>query len=133
MASNNDRTACITIPIGRQLLRTNKLRSSRLNSIKDTFDPGKGGPALPDGAVGDYQMALVIDHGDVAGDSGFQETITYPAAFTLVSGFASETAAKDAAVAELEAEGMTTWVVAVDQDPASGLYTAFGAGLAPQD
>ena len=34
----------------------------------------------------------------------------------------------------LTAEGATAWVIAVDQDPIDGTYTAFGAGLSgPND
>ncbi|RKY21762.1 MAG: hypothetical protein DRQ55_03195 [Planctomycetota bacterium] len=87
-------------------------------------------PAATTGdAVGDLQAALVIENGDVDGGGGFQETITYGSAFTIVSG-TSEVEAKDAAVAELSDAGMETWVVAVDEDPSNpGTYTAFGAGL----
>ncbi len=80
-------------------------------------------------AVGDMQFALVIEHGD-GNASSFNQTVTYPAAFTLVSQFVSEVDAVDSAMQNLNTLGMETWVIAVDRDPDTMLYSAFGAGLA---
>lgn len=107
--------------------------TENVNTIATQLDPGGSGPALPDDSEGDYQMALVIDHGDILGTSGFQETLVYPGAFTLVSGYASAEQARDVAIANLQDEGMTTWVIATDDDPESGTFSAFGAGLGPLD
>ncbi|MGQ0552493.1 MAG: hypothetical protein ACT4PU_04670 [Planctomycetota bacterium] len=79
-------------------------------------------------AVGDLQAALVIDHGDSDG-SGFADVTHYRLASTLVRGFASPVLAQRDAVRRLQAELIDTWVVAVDQDPVTGLYAAFGIGL----
>ena len=84
-----------------------------------------GGPVTDD-----LQAALVIDHGqggDVQ-DGRFLFT-SYPLAFTLVCDYATEAEARQAAIDNLTARGMDTWVVAVDADPETGLYAAFGAGL----
>lgn len=78
----------------------------------------------------DLQAALRIDHGD-EGESlnkRAYESI-YPTAFTLVNEQATELAAHDAAVANLQALGLTTWVIGVDQDPDSGTWCAFGIGM----
>ncbi len=79
-------------------------------------------------AAGDMQAALVIDHGDSDG-SGFADITHYRLASTLVRGFASPVLAQLEAVRRLRAELIDTWVVAVDQDPVTGLYAAFGIGL----
>lgn len=83
-------------------------------------------PAQAMGSIlGDRQAALLIEPDPVVlGKS------TYPVAFTLVSGFNTETEAQDEAARALMAKGITTYVIASDVDPNTGLFTAFGAGLA---
>jgi hypothetical protein len=96
-------------------------------NVSTIVEPG----ATTSDATGDFQAALVIENGDVGGGGGFQETMTYGSAFTLVSGFLDEDSAKSEAEAQLTDAGMEAWVIAVDEDPANpGLFTAFGAGLA---
>jgi hypothetical protein len=82
-------------------------------------------------ATGDMQMVLLIDHGDSNG-TGFADITHYKMGFTLMRGFATQTEAANEAVRRLRLEtGATTWVVATDQDPVSGLWATFGAGLGP--
>ena len=74
-------------------------------------------------------IALLIDNGDTPANS-FGKTTHYKVGFTLIQGFATSTLALQEAVRRLRTEtGATTWVVAVDQDPVSQLYSAFGAGI----
>ena len=121
------------------------------NNGKDTFnwsfdpnsrikafavDPTKnvGNVVAPAQAVGretdvDRQFALLIDNGDTPANS-FGKTTHYKVGFTLIQGFATSPLALQEAVRRLRTEtGATTWVVAVDQDPVSQLYSAFGAGI----
>jgi hypothetical protein len=94
--------------------------------IGDLTTPASSGGPI----TGDLQAALVIDHGR-GGDipnGRFLET-HYPVAFTLVVGFATEAGARAAAESNLLQRGMTSWVIATDADPESGLYAAFGIGL----
>ena len=67
----------------------------------------------------DLQAALRIDHGD-EGDTLLNRAFEteYPTAFTLVNEQVSEQAAHDAAVANLQGLGLTTWVISVDQPAA---------------
>lgn len=96
-------------------------------NVSTYTEPSQG----DDDVTGDYQVALIIDNGDVGGGGGMQETMTYSVSFTLISNFLSEEGARQAAVDDLTAAGIESWVVVVDEDPASpGLFTAFGAGLA---
>jgi len=77
----------------------------------------------------DRQFALWIDAGDTPAGS-FGDVTRYKIGFTLVEGFATETLAKQEAVRRLRFEaGAEAWVVAVDQDPVSGKWSAFGAGV----
>jgi hypothetical protein len=73
----------------------------------------------------DLQVALLIKHGDMYPD----EVTHYRTAFTMVKGLPSPSAAMQEAVARLRAVGLETWVVAVDKDPVTGRYAAFGTGL----
>jgi hypothetical protein len=83
-------------------------------------------PAVTFGnATGDMQAAVLVE----AGDLGVGQTLQVGTAFTLTGGFASATAALNDAVRRLREAGVDTWVVAVDLDPATGLYAAFGTGL----
>jgi hypothetical protein len=77
---------------------------------------------------GDQQFALVIEHGDSDG-TGLADITEYQTAFTLIRGASSSVAAKDEVVRRLLIAGMTTWVVAVDQDPVNSTWAAFGVGL----
>jgi len=92
---------------------------------------GGGGGGQPSQGVGDdtgdFQMAMIIDHGDLDPTGGFQQSLLYPAAYTMVTG-QSEADAKAAAQANLEAAGMRTWCIAVDDDGGS-LFVAYGVGL----
>ena len=78
--------------------------------------------------TGDLQAALVIEHGASAGAGG-SDTTHYATAYTWVKGFATANAALNEAVRRLRLAGVETWVVAVDADPDSGLFAAFGTGL----
>ena len=91
-------------------------------------------PAANQGdALGDLQIVMDIDGGDVNGSTLARPVhIRYPMAFTQVTDFGTEVQAVQAAVQNLTASGVTTWVVAVDVDPDTGLHTAFGAGLGDQ-
>ena len=76
----------------------------------------------------DRQFALVIDDGDSPASS-FGEVHRYKMGFVHVLGFSTQALALEEAVRRLRLEaGATTWVVAVDQDPISLQYAAFGAG-----
>jgi hypothetical protein len=99
-------------------------------------DVGGGQPSQGVGdEFGDFQMAMIIDHGDLL--VGFQHTLLFPAAYTLVVDDDEEDAVA-AAQANLEAAGATTWCIAVDTDYSSEspggdyLWLAFGVGLGPQ-
>ncbi len=89
-------------------------------------------PAQSSGSVtDDMQMALLIEHGrggDVIVDGRRYETL-YDLGFTMVKELASRDDAVAAARDNLLAAGLRTWVVAADQDPDSGTWAAFGAGL----
>jgi hypothetical protein len=86
-------------------------------------------PAQPFGnATGDMQAAMVIKHGDSTG-AGYSDITHYRTAFTLVKGFSTAQQALNNAVRNLRDAGIDTWVVAVDQDPKTGLFAAFGTGL----
>jgi hypothetical protein len=83
-------------------------------------------PAQPFGnATGDLQTAVTIDAGNLLAPQVY-ETLT---AFTYVKGFSSVSAALNEAVRRLRLVGIDSWVVAVDADPATGLFAAFGTGL----
>jgi hypothetical protein len=83
-------------------------------------------PAVSFGnATADMQAAVVIDAGNLNG----QQSAHYRTAFTYTKGFATAVLALNDAVRLLRQAGVDTWVVAVDKDPTSGLYTAFGTGL----
>ncbi|MCB9896501.1 MAG: hypothetical protein H6825_00730 [Planctomycetes bacterium] len=84
-------------------------------------------PATTTGIVtGDMQFAFTVDRGDAI---GFEDLRAYPMAFSLVTDFVSKDDAVQSVVQNLKVEDIETWVVAVDQDPDTGLYSAFGAGL----
>lgn len=77
--------------------------------------------------VGDMQLALLIDQGSMPpGGVGAQ----YKLGFTYVTGEATEFDALEEAQRNLTiGVGVTTWVIATDQDPDTGLWAAYGAGL----
>ncbi len=80
--------------------------------------------------TGDLQVALVATAGNVIGGSvDNPKLVRFPMAFTLVDQFVSEIDAVQSAVQNLLASDTETWTVAVDADPTTGLYTAFGIGL----
>jgi hypothetical protein len=86
-------------------------------------------PAQPfSNATGDLQAAMLIKHGNSSG-AGYADITHYRTAFTLVKGYATAQQALNNAVRNLRDAGVDTWVVAVDQDPATNLYAAFGTGL----
>lgn len=93
-----------------------------------------GDIVVPGQAVGretavDRQFALLIDDGDTPASS-FGATTHYKVGFTLIHGLSTSTLALQEAVRRLRTEtGATTWVVAIDQDPVTQLYSAFGAGI----
>lgn len=77
----------------------------------------------------DRQFALLIDDGDTPANK-FGEVHRYKVGFTHIEGFSTQQLALEEAVRRLRLEaGATTWVVAVDQDPVSLKFAAFGAGL----
>jgi hypothetical protein len=77
----------------------------------------------------DRQFAFLIDDGDTPAGS-FGEVRHYKVGFTLIQGFSTQALAVQEAVRRLRFEaGAETWVVAVDQDPVSLTFSAFGAGL----
>src|SRR5262249_24532599 len=83
-------------------------------------------PAQPFGnATGDLQAAVLIKGGDLAAG----QSILARTAFTYTKGFATSTLALNDCVRRLREVGIDTWVVAVDKDPVTGLYAAFGTGL----
>ncbi len=83
-------------------------------------------PAVTFGnATGDMQAAVMVE----AGDFGVGQTLLVRTAFTWTEGFASASLALNDAIRRLREAGVDTWVVAVDLDPATGLYAAFGTGL----
>lgn len=92
-------------------------------NVGNVTEPAQG----DDDAIGDFQAAFVIEPGTLG--AGFAFTATNEMAFTLVSGFVTEDQAKDAAQQELEDCGSDSWVIAVDEDPDTGLFCAFGAGV----
>ncbi|HZL99167.1 MAG TPA: hypothetical protein VFD43_02850, partial [Planctomycetota bacterium] len=76
----------------------------------------------------DRQFALWIDKGDTPAGS-FGASTEYLVAYTLVEGYPTEDHALQAAVRNLRFEaGAETWVVAVDLDPATLTFAAFGVG-----
>ncbi len=86
-------------------------------------------PVQPFGnATGDMQAAMVIKHGNSTG-AGYSDITHYRTAFTAVKGLATAQQALNSAVRNLRDAQIDTWVVAVDVDPATGLYAAFGTGL----
>jgi len=90
-------------------------------TVADVTPPANGTGSI----MGDRQAALLIEPDPVVTGK-----TTYPIAFALVSGFNTETDAQDEAQRALQAKGITTYVIASDVDPATGLYSAVGAGLA---
>ena len=83
-------------------------------------------PAVPFcNATGDLQTAVVIDGGTLQP----QQSAHYRTAFTYTKGFTTAVLALNDAVRRLRDAGVDTWVVAVDKDPTSGLFAAFGTGL----
>ncbi|GEM_PF-2480379 len=113
-----------------------------LDGPTGTESPNGGGGGQPSQGVGDdtgdFQLAMIIDHGDLDVSEGFMQTLNYPAAYTMVTD-TSEAAAVAAATANLVAAGMTTYCIAVDVDGGGGslgdggTYVAYGAGLGPRD
>jgi len=92
-----------------------------LQAPDDTFGRSKG----------DLQVALLIKHGDMTGSTA-GEVVHYRTAFTLAKGYPTSKDALNEAVARLRAVGLETWVVAVDRDPVTGRFAAFGTGLGLQ-
>ena len=88
------------------------------SNVSNAIRPGASSGSQTD----DLQSALSIDHGD-----GPQAT--YLTGFTYVRGHATEMDALMDAQRRLREIGLTTMVVAVDVDPDTGLYAAFGTGL----
>jgi hypothetical protein len=83
-------------------------------------------PATPFGnATGDMQAAVTIDGGSLVAP----QTLHYRTAFTYRKGFTTSVLALNEVVRHLRMAGVDTWVVAVDKDPQTGLYAAFGTGL----
>jgi len=83
-------------------------------------------PAQPFGnATGDLQMALTIDAGSLL----VPQVFSARTGATYVKGFATAMDALNNAVRLLRDIGVDTWVVAVDVDPDTGLFAAFGTGL----
>lgn len=83
-------------------------------------------PGTPFGnATGDMQAAVTINGGDLAAP----QTLQYRTAFTYTKGFTTAVQALNETVRRLRMAGVDTWVVAVDKDPQTGLYAAFGTGL----
>jgi hypothetical protein len=77
----------------------------------------------------DRQFALWVDAGDTPAGS-FGDVSRFKIGFTLVHGFSSELLAQQEAVRRLRFEtDAEAWVVAVDQDPVSGKWSAFGMGV----
>lgn len=76
--------------------------------------------------TGDMQLALLIDQGSMPAGIGAQ----YKLGFTYVTGEATEADAIQEAQRNLTiGVGVTTWVIATDQDPDTGTWAAYGAGL----
>jgi len=83
-------------------------------------------PANPMGnTTGDMQAAVTIDGGNLQAP----QSLHYRTAFTYTKGFTSAVLALNDAVRRLRQAGVDTWVVAVDKDPQTGLFAAFGTGL----
>jgi hypothetical protein len=83
-------------------------------------------PGTPFGnATGDMQAAVTIDGGSLT----LPQSLHYRTAFTYTRGFTTAVLALNDAVRRLRTAGVDTWVVAVDKDPQTGLYAAFGTGL----
>ena len=77
----------------------------------------------------DLQIALqVIVRVNTAASSGGLVTV-YPCAYNYVVDWADEFGAVQAVGQSLSTVGMTTYCIAVDQDPETGRYSAFGVGL----
>ncbi|MDG2149230.1 MAG: hypothetical protein P8N09_06880 [Planctomycetota bacterium] len=88
-------------------------------------------PATSTGQVtGDRQVAIVAKAGSIFGASADRPVnVAFPVSFTLIDEFVSELDAVQSAVQNLISSDAESWTVAVDQDPATGLYMAFGIGL----
>ena len=83
-------------------------------------------PAVPFGnATGDLQAAVMIKAGSITAAQPLQATT----AFSFTKGHATSSLALNECVRLLREERIDTWVVAVDKDPITGLYAAFGTGL----
>lgn len=90
-------------------------------------------PAQDAGTVdGDKQVAILVQYDDQPAGT-FEDLAILHTAFVLVSEFALESSAIEQATQNLFAAGMRSWVIAVDKDPDSGLYTAFGVGVQMRD
>lgn len=88
---------------------------------------GAAAPSETQGVItGDMQFALEAQGAPLSGPGSAR---AYGLGFTLVKEFSSEADAVAGAVANLTAHGHTTWIVAVDVDPVTGLFSAFGAGM----
>ena len=75
---------------------------------------------------GDMQLALLIDQGTMQSGVG----ASYKMGITYVSGYDTQfDAVKDAQRNLTIGVGVTTWAVASDQDPDTGLWAAYGMGL----
>lgn len=86
-------------------------------------------PAASEGSMtGDLQAALVASTLD---GEGLQPTGTFQLGltFTLVIDFANADDAVQSAAQNLIASDAEGWIIAVDADPDTGLFTAFGVGL----
>ena len=108
--------------------------NARIKAFAVDTTTNVGNVTVPASSVGqetnvDRQFALWIDDGDTpAGSFGFSNT--YKIGFTHIEGFATEAIAVQEAVRRLRFQTLAeTWVVAVDQDPVSGKWAAFGAGI----
>lgn len=96
------------------------------DALLDVVPPASGSGQV----LGDRQVAMVIKAGNIpAASSQNPVHLRYPMAFTLVSEFGTEVEAAQAAFQNLTASDVTTWTIAVDVDPDTGLYLAFGVGL----
>lgn len=80
----------------------------------------------------DMQVALTVDSPeDLLLGAG--TTIEVPMAATLVHDFVTESDAVDAAGQNLLSCGVDAWIIVSDDDPETGMYSAFGIGLADFD
>ncbi len=107
--------------------------SDRVKAFAADAATNVGNVAVPAQAVGqatgDQQAVLLIEHGSSSGP--LPDFARYKSAFTYITGFTTSAKALNEAVRRLRHEGVRAWVVAVDADPATGLFAAFGAGLGP--